>query len=60
MTGVQTCALPIFNISRMQLGIVSGSDMAVAVIGISTPLQQGLLDAIARIPAVTRVTQVSL
>ena len=48
------------NISRMQLGIVSGSDMAVAVIGISTPLQQGLLDAIARIPAVTRVTQVSL
>lgn len=48
------------NISRMQLGIVSGSDMAVAVIGISTPVQQGLLDAIARVPAVTRVTQVSL
>ncbi len=48
------------NISRMQLGIVSGSDMAVAVIGVSTPLQQSLIEAIGRIPAVTRVTQVTL
>jgi D-3-phosphoglycerate dehydrogenase len=48
------------NISRMQLGIVSGSNKAVAVIGVSAPLQQQLLDAIGRIPAVSRVTQVSL
>lgn len=48
------------NISRMQLGIVPGGDMAVAVIGISTPLQPPVLDAIARIPAVSKVTQVTL
>ncbi|MBI1733154.1 MAG: phosphoglycerate dehydrogenase [Gammaproteobacteria bacterium] len=48
------------NISRMQLGIVSGSDKAVAVIGISTLLEQELLHAIGRIPAISRVTQVSL
>jgi D-3-phosphoglycerate dehydrogenase len=48
------------NISRMQLGIAAGSDEAVAVLGVSTPLRTGLLEAIARIPAVSRVTQVSL
>lgn len=48
------------NISRMQLGIVPGNDVAVAVIGISTPLQPALMQAIGDIPAVSRVTQVSL
>jgi D-3-phosphoglycerate dehydrogenase len=48
------------NISRMQLGIVSGSDTAVAVVGVSAPLGQQLLEAIGRIPAVSRVTHVSL
>ena len=48
------------NISRMQLGIVNGSNKAVAVIGISTPLDGGLLDAIAALGAVDKVMQVSL
>ena len=48
------------NISRMQLGIVNGSDKAVAVLGVSTPLQEELLRALAAVPAVTKVAQVSL
>lgn len=48
------------NISRMQLGIVSGSNKAVAVIGISKPLDGGLVDAIAAVDAVSHVMQVSL
>lgn len=47
------------NISRMQLGIVNGSDKAVAVLGVSMHLDEELLDSIARIPAVTKVMQVS-
>ena len=48
------------NISRMQLGIVSGSDKAVAVIAVSTPLGDGLMDEFARIEAIDKVIQVSL
>jgi len=48
------------NISRMQLGITSGSDQAIAVVGISTPMDEELLRAIAAIPAVSKVAQVSL
>ncbi len=48
------------NISRMQLGIVNGSNKAVAVFGISTPLDGGLVDAIAGVDAVSHVVQVSL
>ena len=48
------------NISRMQLGIVSGSNKAVAVIGVSTPLKDELMDQLARIEAINKVMQVSL
>ena len=48
------------NISRMQLGIVSGSDKAVAVIGISNSLRDELMVELAEIDAVTKVMQVSL
>ena len=48
------------NISRMQLGIVSGSDKAVAVIGVSTPLNHGLMQELAQIEAINKVIQVSV
>ena len=48
------------NISRMQLGIASGSDKAVAVIGVSTPLKDELMDELAGIEAINKVMQVSL
>lgn len=48
------------NISRMQLGIVAGSDKAVAVLGVSTPLAPELLQQLATVPAVSKVMQVSL
>ena len=48
------------NISRMQLGIVSGSNKAIAVIGVSTPLTDGLLEEVAGIDAINKVMQVSL
>ena len=48
------------NISRMQLGIVSGSDKAVAVIGVSTPLNNELMQALTRIEAINKAIQVSL
>ncbi len=48
------------NISRMQLGIVSGSDKAVAVIGVSTPLDDKLMEQLTRIEAVNEAIQVSL
>ena len=46
------------NISRMQLGIVNGGSVAVAVIGISTALDTVQLAALAGIPAINKVTQV--
>ena len=48
------------NISRMQLGIVSGSDKAVAVLTVSTPLNDALMDELAEIDAISKVLQVSL
>ena len=48
------------NISRMQLGIVSGSNKAVAVLGISTPLQEALMTRLAELDAISKVMQVSL
>jgi D-3-phosphoglycerate dehydrogenase len=48
------------NISRMQLGIVNGGDKAVAVIGVSTTLDEALMAAIGGVEAVTKVAQVSL
>ena len=48
------------NISRMQLGIINGSEHAVAVLAISSPVDEALLRAIADVPAVSKVAQVSL
>jgi D-3-phosphoglycerate dehydrogenase len=48
------------NIARMQLGIVGGSDKAVAVIGVSTPLDGELLRQLAAVPAISKVMQVTL
>ncbi|MCY4282164.1 MAG: phosphoglycerate dehydrogenase [Gammaproteobacteria bacterium] len=48
------------NISRMQLGIVSDSDQAIAVLGVSTPLDDTLMDELARIEAIDKAIQVSL
>ena len=48
------------NISRMQLGIVSGSNKAVAVIGISTALKDELMNKLADVDAINKVIQVSL
>ena len=48
------------NISRMQLGIVSGSNKAVAVIGVSTALKDELMGGLAEIEAINKVMQVTL
>ena len=48
------------NISRMQLGMVPGSDNAIAVYNISQPLAKHVLDQLAAIKAVGKVGQVSL
>lgn len=48
------------NISRMQLGIVSGSNKAIAVIGVSTPLKDELMDELAEIEPINKVMQISL
>ena len=48
------------NIARMQLGIVADSDKAVALIEVSRPLRQELMDELQRIDAVTETLQVSL
>ena len=48
------------NIARMQLGIVSGSNKAVAVIGVSTALKDEMMDELADIEAINKVMQVSL
>ena len=48
------------NISRMQLGIVSGSNKAVAVLGISTPLPDALMSKLAELDAISKVMQVNL
>ncbi|MCC7412589.1 MAG: phosphoglycerate dehydrogenase [Gammaproteobacteria bacterium] len=48
------------NISRMQLGMVPGSDKAVAVLEISRPLPEPVLARIAALPAVGKVGQISL
>jgi len=48
------------NIARMQIGGVNGSEGAVAVIEISKPLSDELMQALEKIPAITKVMQVSL
>ena len=48
------------NISRMQLGIVCGSNKAVAVIGVSTALTDELMGELADIQAINKVMQVTL
>ncbi len=48
------------NISRMHLGIAAGSDKAVAVIGVSTTLEDKLMAALTKIDPVSKVVQVNL
>jgi len=48
------------NISRMQLGIVPGSNKAVAVLGIESPLDDNLMDQMQGIPAISKALQISL
>ena len=48
------------NISSMQLGNVNGTDHAVAIIGISAPLDNTMMEAIAEIKTINNVIQVSL
>jgi len=48
------------NISRMHLGIVTGSDKAVAVIGVSATLEDELMEALTKIDPITKVMQVNL
>ena len=48
------------NISRMQLGIVNDSDTAIAIMGVSTPLEAALLNEIAALNAIDKVMQISL
>jgi D-3-phosphoglycerate dehydrogenase len=48
------------NISNMQVGVKDGSDEAIAIIGISQLLSESALSAVAAIPAIDKVIQVSL
>lgn len=48
------------NISRMQLGIVNSGGKAIAIMCISTPLENDLLQQVAEIGAISKVTQVSI
>ncbi|MEX2481839.1 MAG: phosphoglycerate dehydrogenase [Gammaproteobacteria bacterium] len=48
------------NISRMQVGVANGSQLAIAVLAISQPLDNDTLDAIGRIAAVDKVLQIAL
>jgi hypothetical protein len=44
----------------MQVGVKDGSDEAIAIIGISQLLSESALSAVAAIPAIDKVIQVSL
>ncbi|MEQ8660906.1 MAG: phosphoglycerate dehydrogenase [Gammaproteobacteria bacterium] len=46
------------NISRMQVGVAEGTNLAIAVLGISQPLDDTVLDAVRRIAAVDKVLQI--
>jgi D-3-phosphoglycerate dehydrogenase / 2-oxoglutarate reductase len=48
------------NISNMQVGVKDGSHEAIAIIGISQLLSENALSAIADIPAIDKVIQISL
>jgi D-3-phosphoglycerate dehydrogenase len=48
------------NISRMQLGISPDTDKAIAIIAVSEPLDQALMEQVRAIPAVIRAIHVGL
>jgi len=48
------------NISTMQVGVKDGSDEAIAILGISQLLSEDTLNAVADIPAIDKVIQVTL
>ncbi len=47
------------NISRMQVGVANGSQQAIAVVGVSQPLDGATMRLIAAIPAVSKALQVA-
>ena len=46
------------NISRMQVGVADGTQLAIAVLGVSEPLSAETLDSIKRVAAVDKVMQI--
>jgi D-3-phosphoglycerate dehydrogenase len=48
------------NISSMQVGVVNGGDKAIAILGISVPLDKATMQEISGIEAISQVMQVSL
>jgi len=48
------------NISRMQVGVADGTQLAIAVLAVSQPLDNDTIDAIGRISAVDKVLQIGL
>jgi D-3-phosphoglycerate dehydrogenase len=48
------------NISRMQVGVAGGSQMAIAILAVSDELEKATMEGISRIPAVEKVMQILL
>ncbi len=48
------------NISSMQMGNINGTDNAVAIMSISSPLDSNMIEEIAKIGAVSKVMQLSM
>jgi D-3-phosphoglycerate dehydrogenase len=48
------------NISRMQVGVSGGSQMAIAILAVSDELEEATMEVISRIPAVEKVMQILL
>lgn len=48
------------NISTMQVGVAESSEHAIAVIGVSNPLDENMLAELRELPAISRVLQITL
>ena len=60
MTGVQTCALPIFNIAGMELGREKVGGMAISCIHVDDAIPKDTLEALRRLPAIVTAELVKL
>jgi D-3-phosphoglycerate dehydrogenase len=47
------------NISRMQVGVANGTQLAIAVLGVSEALDAATMEELRQIPAMTRVLQIA-